>query len=305
MYDLTQVSAHVYYLPGPTNIGLVRLNDTEVCLIDSGNDKDAGKRVKRILEENGWTLKAIYNTHFHADHIGGNAYLQKQTGCAVYAPAMECAFVNYPILNPTLQYGGFPGKALRHKFLLAKESSAQPLTPEALPAGMTAVALPGHSLSMTGYRTEDVVFLADCLASRRTLEKYRITYLYDAAAYLQTLEQVKTMQAKCFIPAHAEAAEDIAALAQYNIDTAQEIGACIVECCKTPIGSEALLEKLFGIYGMQMSMEQYTVVGSTVRSYLTWLENAGKIQYLIDGDRLLWCQTAAQETMHFPKKCPL
>ena len=45
MYELIQVSEHTYYIQSPAKIGLVRLNDREVCLIDSGNDKDAGRKV--------------------------------------------------------------------------------------------------------------------------------------------------------------------------------------------------------------------------------------------------------------------
>ena len=43
MYELMQVSDNCYYIQSPAKIGLVKLNDKEVCLIDSGNDKDAGK----------------------------------------------------------------------------------------------------------------------------------------------------------------------------------------------------------------------------------------------------------------------
>ena len=76
MYELIAVTENSYYIQSPAKIGLVRLNDTDVCLIDSGNDKDAGRKIKKLLDANGWTLKAIYNTHSNADHIGGNRYLQ-------------------------------------------------------------------------------------------------------------------------------------------------------------------------------------------------------------------------------------
>ncbi len=85
MYELNQVGTNSYYVQSPAKIGIVKLNDTEVCLIDSGSDKDAGRKVRQILDANGWKLTAIYNTHSNADHIGGNKYLQNQTGCKVYA----------------------------------------------------------------------------------------------------------------------------------------------------------------------------------------------------------------------------
>ena len=75
MYELIQAAENSYYIQSPAKIGLIKVSDTEVCLIDSGNDKDAGKKVLKVLNANGWTLKAIYNTHSHADHIGGNQYL--------------------------------------------------------------------------------------------------------------------------------------------------------------------------------------------------------------------------------------
>ena len=108
MYELIQVSERDYYIQSPAKIGLVRLNDSDVCLIDSGNDKDAGRKLRQILDANKWHLTAIYNTHSNADHIGGNQYLQRQTGCRVYAPGIDCAFTRRPILEPSFLYGGFP-----------------------------------------------------------------------------------------------------------------------------------------------------------------------------------------------------
>ena len=233
MYELVQVSEHDYYIESPAKIGLVRLSDTDVCLIDSGNDKDAGRKVRQILEANGWRLVAIYNTHSNADHIGGNKYLQTQTGCAVYAPGIECDFTRHPVLEPAFLYGGYPPKDLRHKFLLAQESDAQPLTEEVLPAGFERLELPGHFFDMVGFRTPDnTLYLADCLSSKETLDKYQIGFIYDVAAYLDTLERVKAMTAGTFVPAHAAATQDIAPLAQYNMDKVHQIADKIVELCR-------------------------------------------------------------------------
>ena len=289
MYELIQVTDRTYYIQSPAKIGMVRLNDEEVCLIDSGNDKDAGRKVRQLLDKNGWKLKAIYNTHSNADHIGGNKYLQAQTGCMIYAPGIECAFTKYPILEPAFLYGGYPCKDLRHKFLLAQESDAEPLTADKLPEGFEFIELPGHFFDMAGFRTpDDVVFLADCLSSRETVDKYQIGFIYDVAAYLETLENVKKLKAKLFIPAHAEATEDITGLAQYNIDKVHEIADRIEDICQEPICFEDILQKLFTDYGLAMSFEQYVLVGSTVRSYLSWLRDSGRLEAEFSDSRLLW-----------------
>ena len=289
MFELIQVSAQSYYIQSPAKIGLVKLNGNDVCLIDSGNDKDAGRKVRQLLDANGWRLTAIYNTHSNADHIGGNQYLQRQTGCKVYVPGIDCAFTRHPILEPSFLYGGYPCKDLRHKFLVAQESDAQELTQDVMPDGFQIVPLPGHFFHMVGFRTpDDTVFLADCLSSRETLNKYRIGFIYDVAAYLKTLETVKTMQARMFIPAHAAASEEIAELAQYNIDQVTEIAERIVGICVIPHCFEEILQKLFSDYGLEMNFEQYVLVGSTVRSYLAWLKDTGRLTVLFENNMLLW-----------------
>ena len=289
MYELIQVSENSYYIQSPAKIGLVRLNDNDVCLIDSGNDKDAGRKIRQILNKNGWKLTAVYNTHSNADHIGGNRYLQAQTGCKIYAPGIECDFTRHPILEPAFLYGGYPCKDLRHKFLLAQESEAEYLTADVLPVGFEIIPLPGHFFDMAGFRTpDDVVYLADCLSSKETLDKYQIGFIYDVAAYISTLEMVKTLKAKMFVPAHAEAAEDICALAQYNINKVQEIADRIVEICQTPLCFENILQKLFDEYRLTMNFEQYVLIGSTVRSYLTWLKDSGRLKAEFENNMLLF-----------------
>ena len=144
---------------------------------------------------------------------------------------------------------------------------------------------------MAGFRTpDDVVYLADCLSSRETLDKYRISFIYDVTAYLQTLETVKTMQAKMFVPAHAEASGNVADLAQYNIDKVQEIAEKITAICRGPQNFETILQKLFTDYSLTMNFEQYVLVGSTVRSYLSWLKDTGRLTVEFENNLLLWRQ---------------
>ena len=157
-----------------------------------------------------------------------------------------------------------------------------------LPEGIEAIELKGHFFDMVGFRVGGIVYLADCLSSRETLDKYGIGVVYDVQEYLATLERVKQMQAELFIPSHAEPTDDIAPLAQYNIDKVNEIADKICELCAEPIGFENLLKLLFDHYGLTLSIEQYVLVGSTVRSYLAWLKDSGRVNIKIENNLLLW-----------------
>ena len=289
MFELNQVGENTFYLQSPAKIGIYRTSPSEVYLIDSGNDKDAGRRIRKVLDEQGWTVRGILNTHSNSDHIGGNAYLQSNTGCAVFSGGIERCFTERTILEPSFLYGGFPCRELRHKFLLAQESKTSDFSDPEFPKEIEVIPLPGHFFDMVGFRTpDDVVFLADCLSGKPTLEKYGITFIYDVGEYLKTLENVKAMSAKMFVPSHADAVENIAELAQLNIDKVNEIAEKILALCAEPITFETILQKLFEIYGLKMTFEQHVLVGSTVRSYLSWLYDNDRLAVDFEGNMLRW-----------------
>ena len=188
MYELVQVSEKCYYINCPAKIGVYVADGENVYLVDSGNDKDAGRKVRQILDKNGWHLAAILNTHSNADHIGGNRYLQGQTGCKIYSGGIEAAFTKYPVLEPSFLYGGYPCKDLRHKFLMAQESDVVDFSDQSFPKEIEVIPLPGHFFDMVGFRMPDnVVFLADCISSRETLDKYAVSFIYDVGAYLSVV----------------------------------------------------------------------------------------------------------------------
>lgn len=72
------------------------LNDNYVWLL---HDDKSGETVavdpavaEPVLEAaaaRGWTIGQIWNTHWHGDHVGGNAAIKAATGCIVTGPARE------------------------------------------------------------------------------------------------------------------------------------------------------------------------------------------------------------------------
>lgn len=289
MYELIPAGSNTFYIDSLVKLGIYRRNNNHVFLIDSGLDKDTAKKVLKILNDQGWTLDAVINTHSHADHIGGNCFLQEKTGCRLYAKGAENAFTRYPLLEPSLLYGGFPFRELQSKFLMAQPSDSLDINDPSFPSELKIIPLNGHSLEMFGIRTpDDVVFLADSVFCKAILEKYHISYLYDIEQYLQTLDKVEALQANLFIPAHAEAASDIRPLVQLNREKTKEIINTLLDICEQPSLFEHILQRIFTLYELKITFEQYVLLGSTLRSYLSYLKDKGRIRADFRNNLLYW-----------------
>lgn len=286
--ELVQVGNKTYYIKNPTNIGIYKVDNENVYLIDSGNDKEAGKKILKIIDEQGWKVKGIINTHSNADHIGGNKVIQDRTGAEIYAYNIEKSFTENPILESSFLYGGYPFKDLRNKFLLAKESVVNSIENN-LPDGLEYFPLKGHFFDMIGIKTSDnVYFLADSLFSEETITKYHLFFIYDVKEYLNTLDYLDTLEGSLFIPSHCEASSNVKDLTQINRNKINEISDVIYNYCENEVTFEELLKHIFDKYSLIMNTNQYVLVGSTIRSYLSYLCDENKITYEFKDNKMFW-----------------
>ncbi|MET0240953.1 MAG: MBL fold metallo-hydrolase, partial [Sphingobium sp.] len=74
------------------------LNDNYVWLVHDAEqdetvvvDPSVAEPVLAAAAARGWRITQIWNTHWHPDHVGGNAAIRDATGCTVTAPAAEAA----------------------------------------------------------------------------------------------------------------------------------------------------------------------------------------------------------------------
>ena len=288
--ELIQVGEKTYYIKNPTNIGIYKLDSENVFLIDTGNDKDAGRKILKIVNEQGWNIKGIINTHSNADHIGGNKFIQDRTNCNIYSYNIEKSFTEYPILESSFLYGGYPFKDLRNKFLLAKNSNVININNN-LPDGLEYFPLKGHFFDMIGIKTSDnILFLADSLFSEETITKYHLFFIYDVKEYLNTLENLNNLKATLFIPSHCEATKNIDSLIEINRNKVNEIVETIYGFCENEITFEEILKCIFDKYSLIMNTNQYVLIGSTIKSYLSYLYDENKISYEFKDNKMVWKQ---------------
>ncbi|MDR3215608.1 MAG: MBL fold metallo-hydrolase [Bacilli bacterium] len=289
MDGFKHVRGNTYCLENKTNIGVIKTNN-DVILIDSGNDKDAGRKLRMLFEQNDVTLKYILNTHSNADHIGANAYLINHYQCLAYGKDREVCFSKYPDLEGSLLYGGFPIKEMRNKFLMAKPSMMNDIA--TLKSDINYFDVPGHFLDMIAFITsDDVIFLGDALFSSEIINKYHLFYIFDIKKYLITLDELlklNDLNKYIFVPSHGIISTDIRAVIKLNKAKIEEICSLIMKIVIDKVGFEEILQKIFNYYHLQLDLNQYLLIGSTIRNYLSYLHDENKIDFILENNRLLY-----------------
>ena len=144
---------------------------------------------------------------------------------------------------------------------------------------------------MIGIKTDDdVYFLADSLVSEETIIKYHLFFLYDVREYLKTLDFLSSLNGKLYIASHCEATDNIVPIINANKDKVKEICNTIYSLCENEITFEDILQKIFDIYGLTMNVNQYVLIGSTIKSYLSYLYEEGKVTFEFKENKMLWKQ---------------
>lgn len=67
-----------------------------------------------------------------------------------------------------------------------------------------------------------------------------------------------------------------------------EIAEVVRESCRTPKSTEEVIQAVFERYDLKMDAVQFVLVGSTIRSYLSYLREKQELFLRFERNRLLW-----------------
>jgi glyoxylase-like metal-dependent hydrolase (beta-lactamase superfamily II) len=314
---LEQISRRAWYLPGANNLGVVTTDDGGAIAIDTGLDKNTGRKLRKALDEAGLTLRAIINTHHHADHVGGNDYLIRNlAGVPVYAPPLEAALIEHPLLEPSsLYYGATPPKPLRTRWLMAPGSkvdhligdSERILAGHSLPLEVAGVPfevlpLPGHSIAQVGLCFEDVCFAADGFFGPEVVAKHGILFAHDIAAQLASFERLATRGEAWFLPGHGTLTprSALAAALEVNRSATLEAGDLLLRALAEPASHAEVTARVYALLAERagrpaaeqsvagMGIPQYAVFAGAIAAHLSYLEAAGRVRVELDAGGLVW-----------------
>ena len=292
MYELHHLIGNTYYIDGQTNVGLYKLNETDCVLIDCGH-KEEGPVLESLLRRYKLKLKYIVNTHSHADHSGANLYLMKQTGCKIATSRIERAFLRDSKLDIGFLYGGYPLDEFDSR-LMHIDDQKEIYSLNELPRDLVSISLPGHHYGMIGIRTADgVYFVADTIGSKGLVDSSKILLIYDVKGYLNSLDYLKTLDGNIIVPSHSEVTTNISELVEYNKKHIYNIMDIIVEYLNKERTTEDVIAYMLEYYELKISYNKYMIVGSTIRSYLSYLCHEGKVKNYFKNNKLVFINVDA------------
>ena len=281
--ELKKVRLNTYAISYPSAVGVYVFDDQSCVLIDSGASASFGKKTLNLSANQGYKVRGIINTHSHADHCGGNHYIQEATNCAIYASATEAPFLGNPMLEMTYLYSASPIKSLKNKFVLAPRCTVTNIIGPGKAvingAEFRFIDLSGHSLGQIGVETPDgVLFAGDSLIVTKILSNHPFLYLVDVSNHINSLNTLLSWPGDCIYLSHGGLVNNLGKEIRENRHTLDQILNLVLDIVKSPKGREEILRELAQKLRITLNQNGYYRSLSSISAFLSFLCNEGKIQ---------------------------
>lgn len=298
----------IYSYCGPNNVGVLAPPKKdggvqELYLIDSGINSAYAKKIfdecTRVFKN--FAVRAVINTHCHSDHSGGSGFWQKECGAEVWATHDEKCYIEVPETHTAISSGGFPMEKFMEYYRGERAFVDREIkNDDAFSFGgmrIECVPLPGHSIDQIGLLVtntagQSALFAGDAVFGRSMLSRYWMPYLYDVRRFKESLSVIGRTRAALYVPSHGAVYDEIESVVEFNMLSTVSNEKCIEKILCAPHSHEELLKEFADINGIPLRLSQYFLVGSTIRSYLSYLESEGRVRYYFKDNRMLWQKTA-------------
>lgn len=287
-----RLGEHVLYLPGGVNSAVVH-HDGAAVIVDTGLDRDQGRRLHLALERYGLTLTAIVNTHAHADHFGGNDYLLRRHRVPVYAPPFEASLMADPYLEPVyLYHGARPLTELTSKWLQAPPSpvdhALEAGTLELIGLEVTILDTSGHAHRQMSLLVDGVLLAADALFGTSVLERYPIPFGQDVAGQLAAYTTLAGLDAGVALPGHGRHRKDLAALVASNRAAVERVTETVERHAPGRTSEQILAASCHELGVTMTDIPRYHLNLCTVAAHLSYLRSEGRLDVEVEANRLIW-----------------
>ncbi len=309
---IVELSKGIYVIPGNTNCGVITTNNTDskltdVYLVDSGATEIDGEFVYDILnaffeEQNvKYRLVAIISTHCHPDHVGGHNFIKEKTNCEIWAAFDEKGGMETPLTQSAYLWGGYPPHELRTVFFkpdptfVSKTISESDFITLSDNRKVSFIELHGHSncsmgVLITTENNKKILFPGDNLFPRGEIMKFWIPLIANPDEFMNSLDKICSIKdLEWCIPSHGDFIKrNVEETAELNKIAILSTKACILEALEKneKLTSEEIVKYVADKNCLEMNFGQFTLINSTIRSYIAVMHDAREIRLQVCDNKL-------------------
>lgn len=280
--------------------------ENQIVLVDSGASEIDAEYILDVLRDffakkkENFKIRAIISTHCHADHTGGNKFIKQNSNCKIYSHLNEKWGTETPLLQSATLWGGYPPHELRTLYFKPEQTIAD-FTISAKDEFLLSeerkisfLELRGHSQCsiavVVHFKSgKKIVFSGDSIFPRSEIGKHWIPLIINPVEFMESLDTICSLKdvLQC-VPSHGDfLSENIEETAELNKIAILSTRMCILESLKEKaLTAENIVKYVANKNNLKMSIGQFALITSTIRSYLSVMHDAKEIKMKIRDNKL-------------------
>jgi glyoxylase-like metal-dependent hydrolase (beta-lactamase superfamily II) len=275
---MIRVYGNSYYIPSMSNAGFFK-----GYLIDPGSTG--------YMDLSDVEIHSVLITHGHNDHFR-KAFEFRNNGARVIASKDDALLVRNPEVNlrGLFSWAKPPMEMVTH-FFQGNACEVDDYIEDWKDSSIKAYPLPGHTLGMYGFITEDGVFYTgDALYSEDIWTKYKLPYSIDRELCTKSIEKIKKLDYDYVVPGHGVPMKRDEAIraADFHLEQLDRVDNIILELVREPVSTEDLVTKFSNRLGLYQSINNYWLTVVMLKGHLSSLIDKRKVAYKLENYCMYW-----------------
>ena len=292
MSEIVQVKGNTYCIKTSTAyIPFYVIKDKDIIMLDCGYVLQ-DQKIKHLLDEGGYKVKAIVISHAHTDHAGCANSFREYYGAKIYETQLDSSSTRS---NETLR-GLWPRikmsiiEAKYQYMIIQPDVIMDDGTDDIVVEGVTfkRMRLPGHIAGQYGFVTpDDVAYLADAAFSDDKIASMKLVFYQDWTLAEETLLKIRELNNSVYILPHQGITEDIQLTADHNLQYMHGLIDQILALAPDWINEDDYMESIFNHFEIHGNkVERYRTVVNLIKNIIYYMEDHNMLENRMEDFRV-------------------